>query len=117
MKPEEIAVGDKVAQVKAKQAGRVLWISTENTVQIAREAGAPKESGAGIVFKAKLGDAVRNGSVLFEVYAERKEKLESALELAGRLQPFVLSRKAEERILLDQVPAKVPHEKGFMLER
>ena len=117
VKPEEIAVGDKVAQVKAKQAGRVLWISTENTVQIAREAGAPKESGAGIVFKAKLGDAVRNGSVLFEVYAERKEKLESALELAGRLQPFVLSRKAEERMLLDQVPAKVPHEKGFMLER
>src|SRR4030043_355292 len=104
LKPEEIAIGDKVAQVKAKQAGRVLWISTENTVQIAREAGAPKEKGAGIVLKAKIGDAVRKGSVLFEVYAERNEKLESALDLASRLQPFVLSRKAEEGVLLDQVP-------------
>jgi AMP phosphorylase len=117
VKPDEIPIGDKVAAVKAKQAGRVLWISTENIVQIAREAGAPKEKGAGVVLKAKLGDAVRNGSVLFEIYAERNGKLESALELANRLQPFVLSRKAEERMLLDQVPAKVTRDKSFMLER
>jgi AMP phosphorylase len=117
VKPDEIRVGDEIAEVKAQQAGRILWISTEDIVQIAREAGAPREKGAGVVLKAKLGDAVRKGSVLFQIHAERAGKLESAFQLAERLQPFVLSRKAEERMLLDQVPAKVTREKPFMLER
>jgi AMP phosphorylase len=116
VKPEEIPIGDKVAEVHAKQAGRVLWISTENIVQIAREAGAPKEKGAGVVLRAKLGEPVKVGSVLFEVYAERNGKLESAMELSKKLQPFVLSRKAEERMLLGQVPVKVAPDKSFMLE-
>ena len=117
VKPEDIRVGDKIGEVRAQQAGRVLWISTENLVQIAREAGAPKEKGAGVILKMKLGDAVRKGTTLFQVYAERATKLNSALQLAERLQPYVLSRKAEERMLLDQVPAKIVREKPFMLER
>ena len=117
VKPEDIPVGDKIGEVKAQQAGRVLWISTENIVQIAKEAGAPREKGAGVVLKTKLGEPVRNGSVLFQIHSERAGKLESALQLAERLQPFVLSKKAEERMLLDQVPAKVVHDKSFMLER
>jgi AMP phosphorylase len=117
IKPDEISVGDKKAEVTATQSGKVLWISTENIVHIAREAGAPKEKGAGVVLKAKIGEPVKKDSVLFEVYAERNAKLESALELANKLQPIVLSRKAEERMLLDQVPAKVAREKAFMLER
>ncbi|MCW4046608.1 MAG: AMP phosphorylase [Candidatus Bathyarchaeota archaeon] len=117
VKPEDIAVGMQKAEVTADQAGRVMWISTEGIIRVAREAGAPKEKGAGIVFKAKLGEAVKKDGVLFEVYAERSSKLQSALELAQRLQPVVLSRKAEERMLLDQVPEKVTREKTFMLER
>jgi AMP phosphorylase len=117
VKPEEIPVGDKKAELTTDQAGRVLWISTENIVHIAREAGAPKEKGAGIVLKAKLGDAVKKGAVLLEIYAERSSKLESALELAKRLQPIVLSKKPEERMLLDRVPEKIAVEKPFMLER
>ena len=116
MKPGEILIGDKVAEVLAKQAGRVLWISTENIAQIAREAGAPKEKGAGVALRAKLGDSVKVGSVLFEVHAERDGKLEAAMELSSRLQSFVLSRKAEERMLLDQVPVKVARAKSFMLD-
>jgi len=54
---------------------------------------------------------------LFEVYAEREGKLSSALELAERVQPFVLSRKAEERMLLDLVPSRVDRFKPFVLER
>lgn len=117
VKPEEVAVGDKVAEVKAKQSGKVLFLSCEGIAQIAREAGAPREKGAGVVLKVKLGDAVRAGSVLFEVYAEREGELSSALELAELIQPFVLSRKAEERMLLDQVPARVDRLKPFVLER
>ena len=117
IKPEEIPVGSEIVEVKAEQSGRTLWISTESVVQIAREAGAPKEKGAGVVLKAKLGDPVRKGSVLFQIYAERDSKLQSAVELATTLQPYILSRKPEERMLLDQVPAKVTRDKSFMPER
>jgi AMP phosphorylase len=117
IKPDEIKVGDKKGEVTASQAGKVLWISTEGIASIAREAGAPKEKSAGVVLKAKLGDSVRKGGLLFEVYAERGGKLESALDLAKRVQPIVLSGKMQEKMLLDQVPAKVAREKPFMLER
>jgi AMP phosphorylase len=117
VKPDEIPVGIKTAEVKAEQTGRTLWISTESIVQIAREAGAPREKGAGVVLKAKLGDPVRKGGILLQIYAEQAGKLASALELAERLKPFVLSRKPEERMLLDQVPLKVSRDKGFVLER
>ncbi len=117
LKPDEIPVGTEVAELKAQQPGRVLWISTDSVVQICREAGAPKEKSAGVVLKAKLGDAVRKGSVLLQVYSEKTGKLESALQLAESLQPFVLSKKPEERMLLDQVPEKMSSNKSFMPER
>jgi AMP phosphorylase len=100
----EMAVGEKVAEVRAEKAGRVLWISTENIVQIAKVAGAPRAKGAGVLLKAKLGEAVKKDELLFEIYAERSAKLDSALELAKILQPIVLSKKAEEQMLLDKVP-------------
>src|SRR4030065_1242864 len=117
IKPEEIKVGDKKGEVSASQSGKVLWVSTEGIASIAREAGAPREKGAGVVLKAKLGESVRKGDLLFEVYAERGGKLESALELAKRLQPIVLSRKMEERMLLDHVPANIAPEETFVLGR
>jgi AMP phosphorylase len=117
VKPEDIPVGAKQAEVRAEQKGRVMWISTEGIVQVARAAGTPKEKGAGIMLKAKIGDAVAKDSVLFEVYAEKSSKLEAALELAKKLEPVVLSRKAEERMLLGQFPTKTQRDSHFMLER
>jgi AMP phosphorylase len=117
IKPEEIPVGDKKAEVTANQAGRVLWISTEAIANIAKAAGAPRAKGAGVVLKAKLGEAVKKDSGLLEIYAERGSKLEAALELAKRIQPIMLSKKPEEQMLLDRFPEKVSSDKPFMLER
>lgn len=117
IKIDDIPIGDKKAEITANQAGRVLWISTEDTVQIAKVAGAPRAKGAGVVLKAKLGEAVRKGDALLEIYAERSTNLKSAMELAKRLQPIVLGKKTEEQMLLDRVPEKVASKKPFMLER
>ena len=81
IKPEDLPVGPESAVVRSEQAGKVLWLSTDDIVRIAREAGAPKEKGAGVVLHAKLGDTVHKDGVLFEIYAERSSKLASALEL------------------------------------
>jgi AMP phosphorylase len=117
VKPDELPVGAEKAEVRSEHAGKVMWLSTEDIVRIAREAGAPKEKGAGIVLHAKLGETVHKDSVLFEVYAERSSKLASALELAGQLSPIVLTKKPAEKMILDQVPEKFSHEKSFMLDR
>jgi AMP phosphorylase len=118
VKSEDIKVGSEHAEVRASEKGRVLWINTEGIVQVARAAGTPKERGAGIILHAKLGEAVPKGGVLFEVYAERPSKLEAALELARKLEPVVLSKKPEERMLLDQYPAKLgEREKAVALDR
>ena len=117
VKPEDLPVGPESAVVRSENAGKVLWLSTDDIVRIAREAGAPKEKGAGVVLHAKLGGAVHKNGVLFEIYAERSSKLASALELAGQLSPIVLSKKPEEKMILDRIPEQATHEKTFMLDR
>jgi AMP phosphorylase len=117
VKPEDLPVGPESVKVRSQQAGKVFWLSTDDIVRIAREAGAPKEKGAGVVLQAKLGDDVHKNGVLFEIYAERPSKLESALELAGQLSPIVLSKKPEERMILDKIPEKITHKKAFMIDR
>jgi len=114
---EDIAVGDKRASVAADSEGRILAISNQDIAKIAREAGAPKEKGAGIVLKAKMGEQVRKGEELFEIYAERSTKLEAAIALAKKLNPVGLSRRTEERMLRGRVPTRAARRKNFVLER
>jgi AMP phosphorylase len=117
IKPEEIEVGDKKAEISAEKEGRVLLINNKSIAQIAREAGAPKEKGAGVVLKTKLEDHVDKGGVLFEIYAERNRNLSEAIELANKLKPIRLSKKLEEIMLMDRIPTPRSHKKNFMLER
>lgn len=117
IKPEDLPIGPYKAAVHSKDAGKVLWLSTDDIVRIARMAGAPKEKGAGVLLHAKLGDTVHKDGILLEVYAERESKLCAALDLANQLSPIVLSKKPEEKMVLDTIPEKAMHEKTFMLDR
>jgi AMP phosphorylase len=117
VKPEDLPVGPESAVVRSKIAGKVLWMSTDDLVRIARAAGTPKDKGAGILLHAKLGDTVRKDGILFEIYAERSSKLTAALELANQLSPIVLNKRPEEKMVLDIIPEKATREKPFMLDR
>jgi AMP phosphorylase len=117
VEPEDLPVGPERAELHSEHTGKVLWLSTDDIVRIAREAGCPKEKGAGVILHAKLGDTVHKDGMLLEVYAERASKLESALALAKQLSPIVLSKKPEEKMILDRVPEQTSHEKPFMLDR
>jgi len=117
VRPEDIAVGDKKAEITTEKGGRVLWINNEDVANIAKEAGAPKEKGAGVVLRTKLGDNVKKSGTLIDIYAERNVKLEAAIELAKRLHPIGLSEKPEERMLIDRIPPQTIQRKPFILER
>ena len=117
VKPEDLPVGPEKVEVHSEHSGKVIWLSTDDIVRIAREAGTPKEKGAGLVLHSKLGEAVHKGSVLFEIYAERSSKLASALALAEQLHPVMLTNKPAGKMILDRVPEKVIREKHFSLDR
>jgi AMP phosphorylase len=113
----DIHVGDNRQTVTTDLDGEVLWVNNEDIAKIAKEAGAPKEKGAGVMLRAKLEDHVKKGDALFDVYAERDTRLESALKLAASLQPIGLSRRPEDRMLVSRIPAPAVHRKAFTLER
>jgi AMP phosphorylase len=117
VKPQDLPVGPLSAAVHSKESGKVLYLSTDDLVRIARIAGTPKEKGAGILLHAKLGENIRKNGILFEIFAERSSKLQAALELAEQLSPVVLSKKPEKEMVLDTIPEKTTHEKMFMIDR
>jgi len=117
IKPEDVEVGGKRAEVTTDKEGTVLWISNEDVAKIAKEAGAPKDKGAGLMLHVKLGDQIKKDQVLFEIFAERGTRLESAIELANRLQPIGLSKKPEYRMLMERIPTRIVRPKVFTFER
>lgn len=117
IRPDDIKIGEKKADINSESDGRILWIKNPEIAAIAREAGAPKDKGAGIELVLKTEDPVRKGQRLFTIYADNSIDLNNALALAKELQPIVIGKKLEEKMLLDKLPSKTPHKKLFILER
>jgi AMP phosphorylase len=118
IKPEDIKVGKEVMEIHSEERGRVQWINNRHIAQIAREAGAPKTKGAGVLLKKKLGDKVTKGDILYRIYSGSSQKLESAVLLAQNLNPFGVTGKFGEKMLIDRIPSKkIYYEKPFILER
>jgi thymidine phosphorylase len=69
------------------------------------------------MLKAKLGDRIQKGDVLFEIYSERSNRLKTATNQAKRLQPIGISGKLEETMMMGRIPARTIHRKSVILER
>ncbi len=117
IKPSDIDIGGKSADIFAEKSGRVLRIKNPEIAAIAKEAGAPKDKGAGIFLHKKIGDKAKKGEKLFTIYSEGSFCLDAALKLAEETKPFVVGKEFEEKMLLDTYPEKMLHRKAFMLER
>ena len=58
------------------------------------------------------------GDVLYRIYSGSSQKLESAVLSAQRLDPFGVTGKFGEKMLIDRIPSKkIYYEKPFILER
>jgi len=117
IKPSEIELGDKIGSIVAAKSGKITRIINESIVRIAKAAGAPKAKGSGVILPKKLGEPVKKNDTILEIYAERKNKLKTALKLANKLQPIVLNKKIEDQMLLDKIPKKFSNQEQFMIER
>ncbi|MEE9323035.1 MAG: AMP phosphorylase [Candidatus Aenigmarchaeota archaeon] len=114
-KPNDLCPGEKVADFKSKRSGKVLWISNKCVDIIAREAGAPRDKGAGVYFRKKLGDKVKRGETLFEIYSEKSSKFNRAIGLVHKLGMVGVGK--ERGMILEKFPAVEEEERYFILER
>lgn len=115
IRPEDIPVGENVDQIRSKVSGHVLWINNTSVIQVAREAGAPKDKGAGILFHKKCNEHVKKGEILFEIFAEKGYKMERALKKMQELQVMGVGKTSE--MMLAEIPEAEKHKKYFILER
>jgi AMP phosphorylase len=99
IRPEDIPVGQRRAEIRAPCDGFVTNVSNTAITAIARAAGAPREKGAGVALRWKRGYKVKKNDVLLEIYAERTTKLNDAHGLALSLNPVTI-----EGMLLHKVP-------------
>lgn len=63
----------------ATRAGRVVRIDNRRLAAVAKLAGAPRDSSAGLVLHARVGAAIEVGQPLFTVHAESVGELDYAL--------------------------------------
>jgi thymidine phosphorylase len=85
------ALGELTHEVTAGQEGKVGAIDNLRLARIARLAGAPQVSGAGVDLLRKVGDTVAAGQVLYRVHARYPADLGFARDLALRNSGYLLA--------------------------
>lgn len=88
IKAEDIPVGQHTELIKSQVDSRVHGIESKIITEIAMAAGAPKCKGAGIKLFVEVGDKIRIGDPLFEIYAESEAKLDQAIAVAEKINPI-----------------------------
>lgn len=100
VRSEGIKLGEYVHIVRTEYDGYVIDLNNKSLITIARTAGAPNDHGSGLYIHAKPGTRLKRGDPIFTLYADRKWRLEKALEIARTLRPVIV-----EGMLIDRVPA------------
>jgi thymidine phosphorylase len=66
--------------VYAKRAGKIKSVNNRKLAKVAKLAGAPKDTSAGVDYVVRLGDTVDEDTVLYEIHAESQGELDYALD-------------------------------------
>jgi AMP phosphorylase len=84
------------AIVSSTCEGRVRHIDNKAISRVCRAAGAPSDKGAGLALKVGVGQQIKEGAELFELYSSSKDRLDFALQQAKQAQVVEV-----EKIILD----------------
>lgn len=99
VKSDDIVPGQNEFIVRAPVTGYIIELNNKSLISLARTAGAPHDTGAGLLLHAKKGERVKAGDPLFTMYADRPWRLQKAIEEGRRLMPILV-----EGMLLDRIP-------------
>jgi len=85
---EQIPISNLCQDIFSTEDGIIQELNTRELTRIARLAGSPANKYAGLMLNKSRGDKVKKGDLLFTIYSEQKQKLESAQEYATENNPF-----------------------------
>ena len=98
IKPEDIEVGPEEAEFFSAKSGYVTDIDNSIINKIAKTAGCPQEKLAGVQLFKKIGALVKEGDLIFKIYAKNSSKLEKATKIFNASSPVILGGMIIERI-------------------
>jgi thymidine phosphorylase len=91
--PDSPPLAPHAFDVVAPEDGVVIAIDNLKLARIARLAGAPKATGAGVDLAVRIGDEVRAGQRLYTVYAAFRNELALAHRSSERDSGFTLGHR------------------------
>lgn len=115
VKTSDLVIGENVLHLRARKAGKVLWIDNNALVEIARAAGAPKDKGAGLILHKKIGDKVSNNDLLVTTFAEKSRKLSRVQEILSEQEPIGVGDRSE--MFIHKVKETPLVRRAFVLDR
>jgi AMP phosphorylase len=89
-KSQDVAVGNYKAELHSSSDGYIVRVDNSQIVKICNAAGTPRDKGAGILLKAKVGYKVEAGDLLFEVYSNSESRLSAAHAFALKNNPMTV---------------------------
>jgi len=113
----DLAPGSFCKDVHAKRTGYVQEIDNASLVAMAKAAGAPSDLGAGVYLVHKKGDKVREGEVLFRIYAESQGKLDRAIASARSRRPMKVLDSYISPVPDDMIVRRIPSKEMLDLIR
>ncbi|MGM0715961.1 MAG: AMP phosphorylase [Halobacteriota archaeon] len=92
---DDLEPGSETRTVYASRGGIVTRIDDRQLSDLARRAGAPRDSGAGIVIHRTNREAVESGDPLYTIHAEISEKLAEAEQEVEQTDPIRVRNKTD----------------------
>jgi AMP phosphorylase len=99
IKPEDIKIGPKVKDFYATKEGHITEVNNAIINQIAKTAGCPFSKTSGVEVYKKQGARIKEGDLIFKIYAEDNAKLRKAEKIYNSTGgPIILGGMMIERI-------------------
>jgi len=88
--PKQFKLAKYSHKFTAPYSGTILDISNKAIAKICRIAGAPKDPKAGMYIEKHKHARVNKGDVLFTIYSDNEEELKFAVEIAKKMNPYLI---------------------------
>lgn len=88
--PETLKPAERTYVYRAEKAGRIRTIENSSIAKIARMAGAPVDSDAGIYLHKHCGSQVKKGEPILTIYARSAHKLGYAVKALRKLDGVII---------------------------
>ncbi|MFH0737873.1 MAG: AMP phosphorylase [Candidatus Micrarchaeota archaeon] len=92
VKISDIGIGKYSHTINADVSGSIFHIDNKVMSKLARIAGAPRDTGAGVLIHRLRGDRVEKGDKVFTIFSESEAKLDFALKALRDLEPIEMRK-------------------------